>query len=195
MDEEVIQLHLIKKKIRNLLRCRQRNSINDDRLIPAAVLVPLFDNGGDVNLLLIKRSRHVKTHPYQISFPGGVLDHADRDLDETALRETFEEVGIDRSCVEILGPLDDYATISNYCITPYVGVIPSLRDLRVNRREVEAIIDIPLRSLCDARYEKILSLAEGKKHTYIYRSGPFTIWGATARILKDFLDIFKELKG
>jgi 8-oxo-dGTP pyrophosphatase MutT (NUDIX family) len=192
VNNVLLPLSLLKEKLPGILQGRKRNIIPAAELTPASVLIPLFEKGGNSHLLFIKRSRHVQYHPYQISFPGGVVEESDHDQKETALRETFEEIGIQGTSVEILGLLDDYVTISNFCITPFVGIIPYPYDFKINQKEVETLIEIPLSTLLSERREKILPVQGGKRHTYIYRFGPFTIWGTTARIIKDFLDILKK---
>jgi 8-oxo-dGTP pyrophosphatase MutT (NUDIX family) len=174
------------------LQQRDRKGLQAAGLIPAAVLIPLFEKEGNSHLLLIKRSKHVQYHPYQISFPGGVWEDTDGALKETALRETFEEIGMSKTNVAILGILDDYVTSSNFCITPFVGIIPYPCNFKINQNEVETLVEVPLFTLFSQRREKVLPLQGGKGHTYIYQSGPFTIWGVTARIIKDFLDILKK---
>jgi 8-oxo-dGTP pyrophosphatase MutT (NUDIX family) len=184
-----IPLSLLKERLPVILQGRRRNVSLAPELIPASVLIPLFEKEANSHLLLIKRSRYVQYHPYQVSFPGGVLEVGDRDLKETALRETFEEIGVAVNTVEILGLLDDYPTISNFRITPFVGIIPYPYHFQINQKETKALIEVPLTTLFPQRKEKVLPFQGGKRHTYIYQSGPFTIWGITARIIKDFLDI------
>src|SRR5262245_56549999 len=90
---------------------------------PAAVLVPFLEKEGETYLLFTRRTESVRDHKGQISFPGGARDPGDPSLRETALRETEEEIGVPRHAVEVLGELDDYVTVTNYMITPYVGII------------------------------------------------------------------------
>lgn len=193
MNDVLIPLSLLKEKLPKILQERKRKVIHSTGLTLASILIPLFEKDATSHLLLIKRSGHVKYHPYQISFPGGILEKSDHNLQEAALRETFEEIGVARDSVEILGMLDDYATTSNFRITPFVGIIPYPCNFTINTKEVEALIEVPLSNLFLKREEKILPINGGKRHTYIYRSGPFAIWGATAQIIKDFLDILEAL--
>src|SRR5262249_58054340 len=93
-------------------------------LVRAAVLIPLYEVGGQVHVLLTRRTDKGDQHKGQVSFPGGRCDETDADALDTALREAYEEVGLRREDVEILGALDDMLTSTGFVVTPYVGVIP-----------------------------------------------------------------------
>jgi 8-oxo-dGTP pyrophosphatase MutT (NUDIX family) len=162
---------------------------------PAAVLLPLYEKTGDQHLLFTRRTDLVEHHKGQISFPGGAADPEDRDLAQTALRETHEELGIAPDDVEIFGPLDDWLTVSDFVVTPYVGAItrPAPYPFRRNRLEVEELIVVPLHHLQnDANV-----VAEWRRFggqdilTYSFQWGEHLIWGVTARILKHFLDLLE----
>ena len=186
-----IPLAILRDNLPRILQ-RKRVVLHSQELTPASVLVPLFEKEGNTHLLLIKRSRYIQYHPYQISFPGGGLEEIDGDARETALREAFEEIGVAQGSVEVLGLLDDYASISDFRITPVVGIIPYPCPFTINPKEVERIVEVPLSTLLPQRKEKVLTLQGKKRHTYIFISGPFTIWGVTARMIKDFLDLLKK---
>jgi 8-oxo-dGTP pyrophosphatase MutT (NUDIX family) len=161
--------------------------------VPAAVLVPLFLRGGAYHLLFTKRTPHLTHHSGEISFPGGVCDPGDRDYADTALREAWEEVGIAPDDVELLGELDDCHSIHNYLVTPVVGVFPSDYQLTVNDAEIERLIEVPLSHFeRPGVYRKEYWQWQGKSRAmYFYRYGEDEIWGLTARILKQFLDVLK----
>jgi len=114
------------------------------------VLVPLFEKGDRWYILFTKRTERVKHHKGQISFPGGVVDETDEDMEATALRETFEEIGLPRDNAEILGKLDDaYTVTSGYLITPIVAEIPHPYPFSINEDEIEELIEIPLEAFLD----------------------------------------------
>lgn len=184
----------LKERINAVLAARERRIISGDDLIPAAILLPLFRKKKGYHVLLTKRTKKVKTHKGEISFPGGVYDQEDRTLEKTALRETFEEIGLREKDVEILGCLDDVETLTKYMIRPFVGIFPSPYPLVVNREEIEEIIEVPLQSLLQKdRFEKKkISLERGERTFYTYRYGKHFIWGATAGILKQFLDLIRS---
>jgi len=157
----------------------------------AAVLVPLYEADGEVHLLLTRRTETVEHHKGQISFPGGAAD-ADEDLRQTALRETFEEVGIPADRVEILGQLPDVeVTVSGFRVTPYVGVIPHPYPLRPSTDEIEETVQVPLAVFRDPSSLRIeLRERDGRPYeVYHFTYGPYDIWGATARIIKHLVDL------
>ncbi len=182
-------------RLKELLSRRQKQHIDNASLVPAAVLVPIYCKRGQYHILLTKRTETVKTHKGQISFPGGVYEEQDRTLVNTALRESTEEIGLMAEDAEILGELDDGISIeSNYSISPFVGLIPWPYQFKLNEEETEEIIEVPISILLDKNYsrQKIKTL-DGKEVTsYSYNYQGKIIWGATARILNQFLDIFAQ---
>jgi 8-oxo-dGTP pyrophosphatase MutT (NUDIX family) len=183
---------MIRTQLRKILSTRSRNKIEAKGLIPAAVLVLLYEKKGTPYLLFTKRTQKVADHKGLISFPGGVRDEKDKSLEITALREASEEVGIDTNKVEILGLLDDFLTVStNYVITPVVGISSTPQQFSVNPEEVEEIIEIPLSFFQDSLKRKRRFPDEdaiGDAYP-TYRYGKHLIWGATAKILEQFLAI------
>jgi 8-oxo-dGTP pyrophosphatase MutT (NUDIX family) len=181
----------IKQQIRTILSSRSRFILEDPALICAAVLVPLLFREGEWHVLVTQRSQTVEHHRGQISFPGGACDPEDANLLATALRETFEEIGVPPGAVEVLGALDDFATVTSFNVTPYVGVISRPFAFRLNRHEVEAVIEVPLSFLRDAAHLRVEQWEyEGSAFDVLFWDyGPYTIWGATARIIKGLLDL------
>jgi 8-oxo-dGTP pyrophosphatase MutT (NUDIX family) len=159
----------------------------------AAVLLPLYDKGGQQHLLFTRRTDLVEHHKGQISFPGGGADPGDRDLQQTALRETHEELGIAPEDVDVFGPLDDWVTVSDFVVTPFAGAItcPAPYPFRPNSFEVDELLEVPLHHLQnDANVVGEWRRINGQDVlTYIYRWGDHIIWGVTARMLKQFLDL------
>jgi len=140
----------------------------------------------------------VKEHKGQISFPGGAYQEGDGTLVNAALRECAEEIGLMADEVEVLGELDDIVTTaSGYIISPFVGLIPWPQALKVDQREVEEIIEIPLSALLDKGcLREEIKIIDGEVATlYFYHYQGRVIWGATARILNQFLDIFVQVVG
>lgn len=178
-------------QIQNLLSSRQRRVIEHPPFPHAAVLVPLFQKDGDCHLLFTKRSEEVKYHKGEISFPGGVVDEEDRELIHTALREAREEIGLKESDVQIIGILDDIVTITEFIVTPIVGLFPYPYPYKVSEVEIAELIEVPLASLLDENSFSEREIFRGgqKEIVYAYQYGKHIIWGATARILKQFLDL------
>jgi len=181
----------LEQRIHADLASRQRKVIERHDLTPAAVLLPLFRKEGIHHVLLTKRTQKVKTHKGEISFPGGVYDQEDQTLETTALRESFEEIGLREKDVKILGCLDDIETVTHYRVRPFVGVFPYPYPFVVNREEIEEIIEVPLEILAEKGFveQEEVFLKSGARIVYSYRYGTHTIWGATAAILKQFLEL------
>ncbi len=181
--------------IHDALAAKKSQEIRSGELTPAAVLVPLFRKGKGYQILFTKRTETVKHHKGEISFPGGVYDQEDETLQRTALRESFEEIGLEERDVRILGCLDDVETLTQYRVRPFVGVLPHPYPFVVNTEEIEELIEIPLRALLQRnRFEEKMIFLEGDERIiYTYRYGKHLIWGATAKILKEFLDLFSDL--
>jgi 8-oxo-dGTP pyrophosphatase MutT (NUDIX family) len=181
-------------RIRNILGNRERRVIEHLSFAHAAVLVPLFRKGKDCHLLFTKRTDQVKYHKGEISFPGGTFDKEDLELQQTALREVFEEIGIKESDVQILGVLDDIVTITEFIVTPFVGLFPYPYPFKVSPIEIAELIEVPLPSLLDEKCfgEREILQGEKRRIVYTYQYGNHTIWGATALILKQFLDLISS---
>jgi len=178
-------------QIRKMLSSRKRKVIEHPPFSHAAVLVPLFKKGGDCHLLFTKRSEEVKYHKGEISFPGGVVDEEDKELINTALREAHEEIGLKESDVQIIGVLDDIVTITEFIVTPIVGLFPYPYPFKISEAEIAELIEVPLASLLDEDCfsEREISRGGQREIVYAYQYGEHIIWGATARILKQFLDL------
>lgn len=176
-------------RIRTALAARIRVPLEPGP-VPAAVLLPIFFRDGEPHLLLTKRTEHLNHHRGEISFPGGVRQPEDRDAQATALRETWEEVGIRPEDVEVLGELDDFYSIHHYLVTPFVGFFPADYQLRPNPAEIDRLITPPLAHLLDPRCFRVEEWAwQGRHHpVYFYSFGGDEIWGLTAAIIKQFLD-------
>jgi 8-oxo-dGTP pyrophosphatase MutT (NUDIX family) len=159
--------------------------------VPAAVLIPILLKNGAYHVLLTKRTEHLTHHRGQVSFPGGVSHPEDRDSLRTALRETWEEVGISPEEVDVLGVLDDFLSIYNYLVTPYVGMVAAGHQLRINPAEIERIIEVPLSFLLRPDIFRIEEWNwQGRTYPlFFFDYEGDKIWGLTAAILKQFLEI------
>jgi 8-oxo-dGTP pyrophosphatase MutT (NUDIX family) len=184
-------------QIKQILKNRNPKLIEDmeDHYIHAAVLIPLFMENGSYKVLFTERTHKVEHHKGQISFPGGVVEEHDQSLEETALRESYEEIGLLTQDVEILGRVDDtHTVVSNFIVHPFVGMIPYPYQFEVNTDEVESIITIPLHVFLDrhSKYRKNSLEVEGFTfHGAVYEYDGTTIWGATARIMQNFIRIIR----
>jgi 8-oxo-dGTP pyrophosphatase MutT (NUDIX family) len=162
-------------------------------LRPAAVLIPLQVRSGDLWVVLTERRKELRSHAGQISFPGGAVDAEDASPRAAALREAQEELGIRPADVEMLGPLDEYPTITRFNIHPFVGVIPHPYAFTPSEREVARVIELPFaafRAPGVFREEPVPVPFLGRFATVItYQVGEHRVWGATAAIFKQLLDL------
>ena len=156
---------------------------------PAAVLIPLFVRDKALWTLFTKRTETVEHHKGQISFPGGTLDATDANLWETAIRETEEEIGVRRGGVKILGALPKLVTVTDFEISPFVGAIPYPTQFAPHAGEVDSIIEVPISYLLDPMVVETRPVKwKGRDvMTLVDHYRGHAIWGATARILADFL--------
>lgn len=162
----------------------------------AGVLIPLIYKEGQHYIILTRRTEQVEYHKGEISFPGGAHDPEDRNLQETALRETEEEIGIPSQDVQILGALDDaFTIISHFVVTPYLGVIQYPYCPKINPNEAKEILEIPLLFFYEEQHyrEKILQMQDKQVKSYVFQwKEDSTIWGMTAYIIKNFCNILRE---
>ena len=170
----------------------QRKLTSD--LMAAAVLIPIITREASLSVLLTERSPDLKHHAGQISFPGGRMDAADRDIRATALRETQEEVGIDPANVEIIGYLDPNPTVTGYAVTPVVALVDLQQELVIDPLEVKSAFEVPLSFLLDEDNQQsaerefegvMVPIAE-------FNFGQYRIWGATASMLIQFRNVLVD---
>lgn len=161
---------------------------------PAAVLVPLWDDGQVVQMVFTKRTPHLDNHAGQVSFPGGTADPHDPGLRATALRETHEEVGVAPEQVELITRLDQVVTITGFLVTPYLGLVDPAARFQPNPVEVERLVLIPLPKVLDrTNYQTVDMDWEGMPLRQIALfQGPDMVWGATMRMLLNMLDALGE---
>lgn len=163
------------------------------QLRPAAVLVPLTEVDGTLDIVLTKRSEELRKHSGEVSFPGGRQDPDDAHLVETALRETYEEIAIRPDDVEVYGALLSMPTVTGYDVTVYVGEFGSPYELVPNPDEIDTIIQAPLTAfLDDANYrteEREWGGFRFPMHYYDYDG--HVVWGATAYMLHTLLEYLR----
>ena len=157
-------------------------------LLPAAVLVPLVDRREGLTVLLTQRTDHLHHHGGQISFPGGRVEAHDAGPVETALRETEEEIGLQRRHVEIIGFLDLYQTVTGFLITPVVSFVEPPFQLNPDPFEVAEVFEVPLNFILDVRNHerRSINFKGRERRFYVLPYEDRYIWGATAAMLVGF---------
>lgn len=183
--------------ISRILSSRQRRVTPPSGRLTAAVLLCLYGPAPDFRVIYTVRTQEVEHHKGEISFPGGVRDPEDASLVDTALRESFEEVGIAAKDVTVLGLLDDTVTISNFVVTPVVGRI-ELHPYEFILHEVEVgeLLEVPLSHLMDPanqQHDPRNRLGQ-LRPTPSYRFGHHLIYGATAAMTTGFLDLLRQVR-
>lgn len=158
----------------------------------SAVLVPLFESGGEPHVLLTRRASNLRSHRSEVSFPGGRHDPGDTSLWHTALRETHEEIGLDASDAHPIGELDKFVTVGSASLVhPFVAVVDEPGELMAQPDEVEAILRVPLSELLSAEVFREELWPIGGRHrpiTFFELVGD-TVWGATAAMLRQLLAV------
>jgi 8-oxo-dGTP pyrophosphatase MutT (NUDIX family) len=179
--------------IRRALAAHSPTLIDNEALMPSAVLVPLLQTDDGYRVLFTVRTSRVEHHKGEVSFPGGARDPEDASLETTALRETFEEVGIRQDHIQLLGRLNDMETRSGFHITPFVGFIPASYAYDPSRIEVDEVLEVPFNDLWEVYRQGPREFAYGQASAptlaYEFHHDGHRIWGATARILTDFFDL------
>ena len=190
-----MDLEALRKRLDAALSRRPRLTLDRSDLVSAAVLVPITDHGGP-HVVFTKKTSGVPHHKGQFSFPGGVVETRDGSRVETALREAWEEIRLPAEAVEVLGLLDDTPTrATNFVITPVVGIVRDPVEFKPDGREIERVIEVPLATLRDpAIFRTEMWERDGELHPVLFYqvSADDLVWGATARILSQFLALLDE---
>jgi 8-oxo-dGTP pyrophosphatase MutT (NUDIX family) len=164
-------------------------------VVPAAVLVPLVERPEGMTVLLTRRADHLNDHPGQISFPGGRIEARDDDDIDAALRETEEEIGLERAHVEVIGCLDTCLTGTGFRVVPVVGLVSPPFTLALDSSEVAEAFEVPLSFVLDARnHQRRSAVRPGgdRREFYVLPWPDNQIWGATARILVNLHDLLAD---
>ena len=175
-------------------RSTSNEQSNRPTLVSAAVLVPLIEHPMMISVLLTQRTETLPKHAGQIAFPGGRVEDTDHSLEDTALRETEEEIGIAPLDVAILGRLSQYETGTGYRVTPVVGLLQPPLEFKLEPSEVARIFEVPLDFVLDTSNHRIES-HKGRPDSQKFRAMPYRehyIWGLTARILYELSNLLKR---
>ncbi|WP_333631318.1 CoA pyrophosphatase [Agrobacterium cavarae] len=162
------------------------------RLKDAAVLVPVIDDGDEARVIFTQRTKTLRNHSGQISFPGGGIDAQDRSPEEAALRETEEEIGMSRRFIETVGRMPDYISGTGFRIKPVLAVVRPGFMLTPNPAEVDEVFEVPLSFLMDpANHSRGSRMFQGRERFfYEMPYGERYIWGITAGIVRSIYERF-----
>jgi 8-oxo-dGTP pyrophosphatase MutT (NUDIX family) len=175
----------LREPLRRVLAQRRVRRLPLAATSPAAVLVPLFERGGEAHLWLVRRPTSMRSHAGQVAFPGGKSDPSDDSLLTTALRETKEELGIAPGGVDVLGALDDTHTFTGFTISPWVGWLEHDLDVRPNPSEVARAFAVP--------FAAFFAPVRGAPPLRGWTIDGELVWGATAAILRGLVAIVRDL--
>lgn len=186
----------IQKQMRAVPRARIHYERSKEKARPASVLILFFEKNHQIHFILTERTHNVDTHRGQISLPGGTREDGEP-LHETAVRETYEEIGIPKEMVTVIGRLTPlYVPVSGFIIHPWLGWMEEIPELNINPREVESAFSVPIRDLLDdarVKAEK-WNLYGMELDVPFFQLHRFKVWGATAMILSELKEILKDLK-
>ena len=180
----------MRDRVRQVLEHYEPTRIEGDGLVPAAVMVLLYEHSGHEHLLFQVRTHHVEHHKGEISLPGGARDPDDDSLLVTALRETEEEIGVVASDIEVFGRLDDVATRASFVMSPFVGAItaPGRYPFRFAEIEVAELLEVPLEGLISGAALEWTQPPSGLLMP-AFRHDEHLIFGATARVIARFVEL------
>jgi 8-oxo-dGTP pyrophosphatase MutT (NUDIX family) len=175
--------------LRESLRSRKRKRIAIAGFRPAAVLVPILLAPDGARLLFTVRGEELTHHAGQIAFPGGAVD-AGESVEDAAVRETFEEIGLRVESEALIGRLDDHPSPARFIATPVVAALPWPQQVRPNPSEVAEVFSVPLeelRGIVPSWEERVLH--DFKRRIHFYAWGERLIWGFTGNVVKELLEL------
>ncbi|MBA2584159.1 MAG: CoA pyrophosphatase [Bacteroidetes bacterium] len=178
---------------RKSFNCSDFSVLNSKK---GSILIAIYPHNNLWLTAYIKRTEYTGVHSGQISFPGGKFEPRDISAENTALRETYEEIGVFPEEVEIIGQLSDlYIPASNFIVTPFVGFIPIRPQFKIQEKEVAALIEVELNTILKASENvattKIRTVSDRVITAPVYQFEQHLIWGATAMITSEFIELVK----
>ena len=173
-------------------------SADNNSVIQSSVLLLLFPYNEKIHTCLIRRPSSMRNHGGQIAFPGGRKELLDKDLIETALRESFEEIGTDSRQIEIIGALTPlYVNVSNFTINPFIGWSEIVPEFKIDSREVDEIFIVPIEKFAHhtAYQLREVTTINGTFEVPGFYIDQLFVWGATAMIISEFNEVFEKRLG
>jgi 8-oxo-dGTP pyrophosphatase MutT (NUDIX family) len=179
----------LEERLRRALDARPKHTLDLPDGRDAAVLLMLFERDGEPWLVFTKRTHHVQHHKGEISFPGGARDDTDTDIQQTAVRETVEELGVDPAAIRVVGRLDELPTfVTGYNVTPFVAVVPEQHSYRPSHAEIDEVIELPVDELARVGRRDVIVRRGFPIETNVFETRGHFIWGFTGAVLRQFLD-------
>lgn len=173
------------------------NKNSNEPPIKSSVLILLYPFDNDIYTVLTKRAEYNGVHSSQISFPGGKYEDIDKNLIHTALRETYEEIGVNPDLINIIGQISPvYIPVSNYIAQPFIGYTTVKPNFKIDNFEVKSIINVKISELQQTKNKKIgnFTVKNKKIEAPYFNAYGYKIWGATAMVLSEFLKIVKQVQ-
>ena len=194
MPDNIAELPGLVKRLSSQLQSRNPRRIVVDHSGRAAVLMPILPHGEEFCFLLTQRTHKVETHKGQISFPGGIREDLDSNLLQTALRETWEEIGLASAKIQILGEFDEYLSITGLIVTPFAAYVREPLNLAPNPDEVDEILRVPFSIFQDSRTLRVETRVRlgVERKVYFYDFQGKEVWGLTAQIIRDVLRLVDQ---
>jgi len=152
----------------------------------AAVLIACVERQNGLNIILTKRADHLRHHPGQISFPGGKLENKDTSLQQTAIREAKEEIGLDPALISIIGQLPPLMTFSRFDVTPVIAIVDNHYKTTIDSNEVDTVFEVPAAHLfnIDQLYSQLFQFKQYSHRIFAIPYKQHFIWGVTAQIIQ-----------
>jgi len=180
---------ICRQEVEKRLRALRPQRLDDQYSGEAAVLMGIVERDEQPLFLLTRRTEEVATHKGQISFPGGIRASRDVSSSDTALRETREELGINPHSIQVVGEFHEYLAVTDHRVRCIVGYVSSEVDYRPQEREVAYVLEVPLEFFIETKPRVEQRFRQGRvQNVYFYDFNGETIWGLTARIIKDFVE-------
>ena len=172
-----------------------RPPVISDTVLQSSVLILLFPEKGTLHTCLIRRPSTMRNHGGQLAFPGGRFEALDISLEQTALRESFEEIGTEMNQIELIGELTPlYVQVSNFTIHPFIGWCDHVPNFRIDKQEVEELYKIPIMKFVQHSSPNLqnVNTIYGQLEVPGFFIDNLFIWGATAMIVAEFNEVYKS---
>ena len=194
-NQNKLTLHSIEKSLEQF-RPNEITRTNYER--SSSVMIPLYEEDNEVHMILTRRSKMMRHHTSEISFPGGNSEPEDTDEWSTAIREAYEEINLDPGLPKKIGTLESFITVgSKSFVTPVVATLEGRPELKANPYEVEKILHVPLTELLlpEVYHEEVWELRNGEqRNIHFFELIGDTVWGATGSMIKQFLTIIHGIQ-